>query len=232
TEQIREVHFYGAGCSNPDRREVVSNALSFVFKNAFVNVENDMLGAAHAVCGKRPGLISFLVPGSNAALFNGREITMERHGIGYILGDEASGTYFGKRLITDFLYGNMPVKLHKAFAEAYRLDKAAVVNHVYKKGSPNLYIASFSIFMGRHKFHPYIKGILLEGFEQFIDTHITAFGHYQQYPCHFIGSIAYYFSEALQEICFKKGIRMGKILAQPVRDLADFIIEQEGLLKE
>lgn len=224
---IREVHFFGAGCSNPDRREVVSNALSFIFKNAFINVENDMLGGAYAVCSKKPGVVSLLGTGSNSAFFNGHKISMERHGIGFILGDEASGTYFGKRLITDFLYGKMPPKLHKAFREAYNLDKATVINYVYKKGSPNLYIASFSIFMGRHKFHPYIKGILHEGFEQFIDTHIIPFKYYLRYPCHFIGSIAYYFSDMLRQVCAEKGIAVGKILVHPVKDLAEFILQQE-----
>ena len=33
--ELNEVYFFGAGCSTPDRRELVSNALSEIFPSSF-----------------------------------------------------------------------------------------------------------------------------------------------------------------------------------------------------
>src|SRR5690606_15553600 len=119
--RITEIHFFGAGCNSPDRRETVSNALSARFPNAFVNVENDILGSAYATCKDRPGLNCILGTGSNISFYDGKHLQEGVHGLGYIFDDEGSGTLFGKKLITDFLYNKMPVDLAPMFSEEFQV---------------------------------------------------------------------------------------------------------------
>ena len=226
-KDIKEIYFFGAGCSSPDRREVVSNALSQLFKNAFVNVESDLAAAVYATCGDNEGLSCILGTGSNITYFDGKEIHSGNHGLGYVLGDEGSGTYFGKKLITSYLYGTLPANLHKAFKEAYPLDKSAVIKQVYENPAPNFYLASFSKFMSEFKSDPFIIDLLKNGFEEFVQTNIKAYTNHKNLTCHFIGSIAYHFQEILLEVCKANNIQTGKILKHPIEELNKFILNRE-----
>lgn len=226
-KDVKEIYFFGAGCSSPDRREVVSNALSQIFRNAFVNVESDLAAAVYATCGDNEGLSCILGTGSNITYFDGKEIHAGNHGLGYILGDEGSGTYFGKKLITAYLYGTLPPHLHNAFKETYQLDKAIVIKQVYENPAPNFYLASFSKFMSEFKSDPFIVDLLTEGFEEFIKSNVKAYPNYDKLTCHFIGSIAFHFQDALVAVCKKNNIRTGKILKHPIEELNKFILERE-----
>ncbi len=64
-EDVREIYFFGAGCSSPDKHEVISNGLSLFFTKAFISVEHDLLGSAYATCGNKEGLTCILGTGSN-----------------------------------------------------------------------------------------------------------------------------------------------------------------------
>ena len=226
-EDVKEIYFFGAGCSSPDSREIISNALSQLFVNAFINVENDLTGAVYATCGIKPGLSCILGTGSNICYFDGIKIHSGKYGLGYILGDEGSGSSLGRKLVTDFLYHIMPKHLHKAFYANYKLDKESVMNEVYSKASPNFFLASFTKFMSGHTEDPYIQQLLYDGFEDFIRTNIKSYPDYKHYTCHFIGSIAYMFRDVLKKVCDEHQVRVGKILQHPIEELNKFILERE-----
>lgn len=225
--KITEVHFFGAGCSSPDKREIVSNGLSKVFSKAFINVESDILGAVYATCGTSKGFTCVLSTGSNIAFFDGEITHFGNHGIGFILGDEGSGAYFGKKLITSYLYGNMPNAMKKAFEEAYTLDRETIIDNVYSKPSPNIYLASFSRFLYKQKQNPMIQQMLYEGFDEFAKMNVITQENYQSYPCHFVGSVAYFFREIVTEVCAKHKIQLGKVIANPIINLTEYILSKE-----
>src|SRR5882757_5947241 len=114
-QDIKEIYFFGAGCSSPDRHEIVSNAISQFFTKSYISVDSDLLGCAYATCGHEKGLCCVLGTGSNISFFDGEDIHSGKHGLGFVLGDEGAGTWFGKTLITDFLYGNMPHDISARF---------------------------------------------------------------------------------------------------------------------
>lgn len=226
-DEIREVYFFGAGCITPDRREIVSNALTTIFPHAFIAVESDLLGAAYATCNNQKGLIATLGTGSDISLFDGEELLPSQHGIGYVLGDEGSGSWFGKRLITSYLYGNMPKDLAKLFGEKYRLTKDIVIKNIYQKDRPNAYLASFAPFMSDNRSHPFIDKLLTDGFDEFVRTNIMTYPNYWEYKCNFVGHIALTFDMHLQAVCKLHGVQVGKILADPIEELFHFVIERE-----
>jgi glucosamine kinase len=223
-DKIKEVYFFGAGCSSPDRREIISNALSKVFKNAFISVDIDIVASIYATCGSSAGICCILGTGSNISFFDGVKIHDNKHGLGYILGDEGSGTYFGRQLITSFLYKTMPPDLSGDFFKKYRIDKEEVIKHVYHQPSPNFFIASFAPFIIEHIKHPYIIDMLKKGFSEFVETNIKSYSQYKTHTCHFVGSIAYHFRDILNEVCVDKGIQVGKILKHPIEELSKFIV--------
>ncbi len=140
------------------------------------------------------------------------------------MGDEGSGTFFGRKLLTAFLYGTMPEELSASFKEKFSVDKESVIKRIYQQPAPNSFLASFAPFMSDHIEHPFIIELLKIGFEEFVETNIKSYPDYQKQICHFVGSIAFHFREILTEICETKGIRVGKILKHPIEELSDFIL--------
>jgi glucosamine kinase len=223
---ITEIYFFGAGCSSPDRHEIISNALSQFFPKAYISVDSDLLGSAYATCGHEKGLCCVLGTGSNISYFDGEDIFEGKHGLGYVLGDEGSGTWFGKILVTDFLYGNMPADIHQKFEAAYHLDRETVIKNVYQKSGGNSYLASFARFLSDIRETDYAQNILNNGLLEFIDTNIKSYPQYNKYKCNFVGSIAYVFADELNALCKAKGVRTGKIIKQPIHDLMEFILSK------
>jgi len=222
-DQVKEIYFFGAGCSSPDRREIISNALSKVFKNAFVSVDVDIIASIYATCGSSAGICCILGTGSNISYFDGSKIHESKHGLGYILGDEGSGTYFGRKLLTTYLYGTMPQELRASFKEKFNVDKESVIKRIYQQASPNSFLASFAPFMSEHIDHPFISGLVKGGFEEFVETNIKSYPDYKKQICHFVGSIAFHFKDILTEVCELHGIHVGKILKHPIDELSSFI---------
>lgn len=230
-EKVKEIYFYGAGCSSPDKREIVSNGLSKIFNNAFIAIDHDMLGCVYATCGSEEGINCILGTGSNICYFDGKKIHTGLHGLGYVLGDEGSGTFFGKKVLLSYLYKKMPSDLSAAFKKSFKTEKDEVICNVYQKPSPNIYLAGFSKFMAEHRDHPFIINMLKEGFQEFIDTNIKDYPNYKNVPIHFVGSIAFYYKDFLIEALESNGITVGKILQKPITDLFNFILQKEQVVK-
>jgi glucosamine kinase len=225
---ITEIYFFGAGCSSPDRHEIVSNALSTFFTKSYISVDSDLLASAYATCGNQKGFCCVLGTGSNISFFDGEDIHAGQHGLGYVLGDEGSGTWFGKTLVADYLYGTMPEDVSAKFKEAYHLDKEIVIKNVYQKAGANSYLAAFSKFIPQIRSTEYGQALLHKGLLEFVETNIKAYSQYTKFKCHFVGSIAYVFADELKAICEANDVHVGKIIRQPINDLMEFIIKRSN----
>ena len=229
-ERVKEIYFFGAGCSSPDKIEVISNGISSFFTKAYVSVEHDLLGSAYATCGDKEGLTCILGTGSNISYYDGKDVHAGMHGLGYVLGDEGAGTHFGRKLITNYLYGKMPADLAKVFSRSYEADKETVITNIYQKPFPNAYLASISRFMVDHMDHPWIIELLRAGFQEFVDSNIKDYPQYRTLDCHFVGSIAYYYQDILKSVCLENHIRVGRILQKPIEGIYNYILRKEGIL--
>jgi glucosamine kinase len=228
--KVKEIYFFGAGCSSPDKHEVVTNGLSLFFPNAFISVDHDLMGSAYATCGYDKGLTCILGTGSNISYYDGTSLFSGKHGLGYVLGDEGSGTWFGRSLVTKYLYGKMPDDLARPFFEEYKIDKETVITNVYQKPFPNVYLASISKFMASHIEHPFIIELLREGFQVFVDSNIKDFPEHDALDCHFVGSIAFFYQDILRDVLKLNNIKVGKILQKPIEGIYSYILKKEGHL--
>jgi glucosamine kinase len=226
-DEITEIYFFGAGCSSPDRHEIVSNAISAVISAAYVSVDSDLLASAYATCGHEKGICCVLGTGSNISFCDGEDIHDGQHGLGYALGDEGSGTWFGKALVTDYMYGNMPEDINAKFKKNYHLTKEDIIKNVYQQARANSYLASFSKFLSEIRETDYTQNLLQRGFQEFVDTNVKAsYPQYDKFKCHFVGSIAYVFADELKAVCDQNGVHVGKIIRQPIIDLLEFILKR------
>ena len=100
---IEQIYFYGAGCSLPEKKVLVINALGRYFKEVSREVESDLLGAARSLSLENKGIACILGTGSNSCLYDGKEIVENVSPLGFILGDEGSGAVLGRTFIADCL---------------------------------------------------------------------------------------------------------------------------------
>ena len=224
-DQIKHIFFYGAGSSTLEMHAIMRAGLERVFKHAEILVEHDQLGSAMAVYDGEPCIACILGTGSNSCYFDGENVSEEVPSLAYILGDEASGGYFGKILLQEYFYKKLPADLHAAFEEKYAPTKDEIINKIYREPNANVYLASFMKFIGEHRDHPHVKAWVKKGMLHFIDIHVKCFANYREVPVHFVGSIGHYFHDCLQAAADEAGIRLGKVIRKPIDGLVEYHVK-------
>jgi glucosamine kinase len=222
TEQVGQIFFYGAGCSRADNIAKVKSALVAHFPAADIFVDHDLLGAARALCFNEPGIACILGTGSNSCLYDGVSVTDNVTSLGFTMGDEGSGGYMGKQLIRAYFYRELPPDLNEAFEERYKMTKSDILNNIYQKPLPNRFVAQFSAFCGEHRKHPFMKQLINQALAEFLDRHVLKYKSEQPAKVHFLGSIAFYFREELEQLVAERGLEMGKIIQEPVDELVKY----------
>ena len=221
-----KLFFYGAGCSGANNLHRMQKALQSFFINALIEVRSDIEAAVYATCDDQPAIVAILGTGSNSCLFTGEEIKGNDFSLGYILGDEGSGNYFGKKLLRDYFYGDLPSDLQIKFLEQFEISRDELIQRVYKEPLPNEFIASFLPFFSENIEHTYCDNTISLGVEEFLRIYIKRFKEHSKLPIHFVGSAAYYFDHQLYEMCAKHNLRVGKILKSPISELAEYHIKK------
>jgi N-acetylglucosamine kinase-like BadF-type ATPase len=217
--QIDEIHYYGTGCLQRKSVEIVEAALKAVWPIASYEVNHDMMGAARALCGKEPGVASILGTGSNSCFFDGITIKKNNPGLGYVLGDEGSGAFLGKKLLQYYLYNSFDEDLKSRFDGQYKTSHEEILENVYRRPFPNRYLAGFAKFLGENRGHFIIENILEDSLNEFFFSHIYKYSESWTHPLHFTGSIAWNFRDILEELCELYELQLGRILRSPMEGL-------------
>jgi len=221
-KKVEQVYFYGAGCALPHKRQVLQFALDMFFMHASVEVQNDLYGAARALCGDKEGLVCILGTGASSCLYNGEEITERLSSLGYVLGDEGSGAFLGKQLLAAYFRNELPEHLHKLFAQKYSLELERVLDTLYRQPAPNRYLASFAEFLSENKSDAFVKELVLSAFDIFFKKQVLRYENYAKYPLSFSGSIAFIFSDELEKSAEANGLKISKIVQTPLGGLLEF----------
>ncbi|HWZ15121.1 MAG TPA: hypothetical protein VNW95_07755 [Mucilaginibacter sp.] len=225
-DEITEVNYYGAGCSTPEMRKIVEDAMKVIFTKAQVNIGHDLLAAARALLGKSEGFAAILGTGTNTCLYDGKEVIQNIDSGAYILGDEGSGCYIGKKLLTDYLRGYMPEAVRKNFWDTYKLTPDDVNEQVYTQPRANRFCASFSKFVYDSPVNiEYSRNIVRTSFEDFFRNLVTHYPNYQKYTFNCIGSVGYNFRNVLEEVVTENGMVVGNIIRSPIDNLVKFHLE-------
>jgi N-acetylglucosamine kinase-like BadF-type ATPase len=219
---VENIYFYGAGCADPVKNKAFEELLKSVIgaKEAFV--ASDMLGAARGLLGKERGIACILGTGANSGVYDGENLIKGVYAGGYILGDEGSGGVLGKLLISDWVKKQMPQDIYDALTEEYGLTYLGIVDRVYKQPFPNRWLAQFTKFMSAHRDNVYVHNLLVEAFKAFFNRNIKQYEEWQTLEVGFIGSIAFYFNAELTEAADICGIKLGKIMQNPIEGLIEY----------
>jgi N-acetylglucosamine kinase-like BadF-type ATPase len=223
---ITEVNYYGAGCSTADKRQIVENAMQAVFTHSKINVGHDLLAAARALLGNTEGFAAILGTGTNTCIYDGKDVASNIDSGAYILGDEGSGCYIGKKLLTDYIRGYMPEAVRKNFWDTFQLTPDDINERVYTQPRANRFCASFSKFVYDNIVNiEYSRNIVRTSFEDFFRNLVTHYPDYQKYTFNCIGSVGYNFRNVLEEVATENGMTVGRIIRSPIDDLVKYHLE-------
>ena len=216
---LQAMHYYGTGCGNPQNCQMIKEVFQNHFPNAEIHVTHDLMAACHAVLGHEKGIACILGTGSNACVYDGEKLVDKAVSLGYLVGDEGSGMHIGKGVLRAYFYGFMPEDLRRQFEAKYHLELKDFIQHLYHEAQPSKYLASFAEFAGEYKAHPYVQGLVKGCFKAFVEAFILRFDECRSLKVGFVGSVAYYFSDVLEETLADYGLTLDKVLKAPAEGL-------------
>ena len=218
---VEDVYFYGSGV-RPELEGFVETLIREVFPNVnAVKAHSDLLGAAHALCGRKEGIACILGTGANSCLYDGDHIVKNTPALGYILGDEGSGAVIGKRFLHDLYGGRLSGKIKSDFETSTGLSLPDIIHRVYREPLPNRFLASLSLFIHDHLDNPDVHRLVTDCFVDFFQIHINPY-HRRDLPVSFVGSIAWYYQEELREVADALDFVIGTILRTPIEGLVSY----------
>lgn len=221
--KIDEIIYYGTGCSQVKSAQLMQDSLGAVWPDGKVSVSHDLMAAARALCGHEKGIASILGTGSNSCYYDGEVIVKNNPGLGYVLGDEGSGAYLGKKVIQYYLYNTFDEEIRERFELKYNnINKDEILENVYRRPLANRYLASFTLFLAENRGHYMIENILEDGLNDFFFNHIYKYRESWTTSLHFVGSVAWYFQDIIKELCELYELPLGKIIHRPMDGLVAF----------
>lgn len=223
-DDVEKINYYGSGCGNEKNCQLVSAALQQRFPTAEIHVAHDLMAAAHGLLGHEKGIACILGTGANSCLYDGKNIVNQAVSLGYLVGDEGSGTHIGKNVLRSYFYGFMPADLRQEFEAYYQLTHKDFIDKLYHFPQPNMYLADFCKFAGEHQNHPYIRKICSDCFNDFIRIFIERYDVCKELKVSFVGSVAYHFQPIMKTCIEEKGLHLGKIIQSPADGLIDYYI--------
>lgn len=222
---ITKIFFYGSGCGIKKNCETIEEELMKVFGRAEIIVKEDLTAAAYAAYTGKPTIICILGTGSNSCFFDGRKIKIELPSLGFLIGDEGSGSAIGKQLVRRYFMKKLPVDLHSEFEQEYSLTLEDALQNMYHSPRPNAYLANFNKFVVERKEHPYFQDMVFEEMKSFFEYQVIPYKEAKDAEINFIGSIAYYFENILRSVAAELNLNVGHVVQKPIESLVDYHIK-------
>lgn len=218
---LDKLFFYGAGCLD-NKKPILLSAFQDFFEVGHIEIYSDLLAAARALCQQKPGIVGILGTGSNSGYYNGEEIELSVPPLGFILGDEGSGSDLGKQFIADLLKNQLPVDLKENFYNNYSFTTAEILDEVYRNPFPNRFLAKFSYFIYQNRNRDYINRMIKDRFRAFFVRNLTQYKEIHSVPLYLTGSIAFVFRDELTEIANEFNLKIQNIEKTPMSGLIKY----------
>ncbi|MBR1705778.1 MAG: N-acetylglucosamine kinase [Bacteroidales bacterium] len=222
-DTVRQIYFYGARLSRPHDGLMRQYLLDVFKKTDSIFIALDLLGAARALLGDKPGFAAILGTGTNTCIYDGGAGIFNIDSLGFLLGDEGSAAYLGKRLVSDFIRGELPLSVRKTVADAFGISRDELIDRLYTQPSPNRFCARYSRFIKYHLHsHPYFQNLVLDGFRAFFHNIVSRYPDYRKYTFNCVGPTGYDFRDQLTLVAAEYGMTVGTILPDPMDGLVRY----------
>jgi N-acetylglucosamine kinase-like BadF-type ATPase len=203
------VFIYCAGCTTDEKKKIVEASAVAQFKTP-VTVESNLLGAARGLLHDESGIACILDVGSNSCQYDGLDIVKQVRSLGFILGDEGSGSAMGKLFVSDCLKGLAPKKISEEFYERFNVSPDEIMDDIYSSHSPSRWLSEYAVFLSEHIDDDYVSVLVKNELKRFFERNILQYD-YDKHPVSFVGKIACLYSDMLRELAINMGIKVAKI---------------------
>mgnify|MGYP001173102508 CR=1 FL=1 len=227
SNSIKEIFFYGAGCSSEDKNNIIKEPLQSFFKNAKVIIRHDIDAACYAMYNGSPNVTCILGTGSNSCHYDGENIIEHAPSLGFLIGDEASGNYFGKKILQLYFNKALSNDLILKFESNYETNWPIIMKNIYDTDRANVYLSKYFPFISENKNLPIMKDIIYKGLDEFFNLHVCCYKNYKEVEINFIGSVSYFLSDEIKIIAEKHGCKIGDIIKDPIYNLVAFHFEKK-----
>lgn len=221
------VYFYGAGVNSLTSGTRIRSCFEQIFGNKITQIEiySDIEGAARSMFGNEPGLTCILGTGSASGLYNGSLIIDSVPSLGYVLGDEGSGAFMGKMLITSYFKRDFKDTKTDWYKELSTISVKEVLMKIYQDKSPAKFLSSFVPFLKKYENESEIKQIIEESLKLFFINNVLK---YSPMPCKigFAGSVATVFKKSIMNISKYYGFNETLFLQKPIEKLTSFHLKK------
>ena len=222
-ELVYNVFYYGAGCANAQKNNVIETAIRSVINIGRIEVASDMLGACRGLAGNNPGIVCILGTGSNSCYYDGQRIIDNVSPLGFILGDEGSGANLGKRLVADCLKRQLPSDLTEMFFQRFQTSPSEIIEAVYRQPFPNRYLAGMSRFLAENIHRQECRRIVSESFRSFFERNVSLYNlDRDEIEVNFVGSVAFHYKDILKQEAERAGFRLGRVLQSPLKGMMEY----------
>lgn len=219
---ISDIYFYGAGCDSQTKEDEVKKAIAACFDDINIQIYHDLLASARACCMHDPGIACIMGTGSNSCQYDGENITHHMPSLAFVLGDEGSAGYFGKKLINAYFRKEMPDELAAALEHGYNMDLDYIMDQVSENPQLSRFVASYAAFLSDRPEHPFIDTLLREGFENFITRIVKKYPGASALEISFIGTVAFVHQEMIKELLNENNMKTGRFIRSPMERLVEF----------
>lgn len=220
-DSFDKIRFFGAGIGTPLIAGKMEAILSEMFDSPDIKADSDMAAAASAMLGASPGIACIMGTGSNSCHYDGSAIDRKSASLGYLLDDEGGGVAYSRRLLSDVFKCIAPRNVIEMFEDRYGFSVSEVVEHLYRRPSPNRWIASFMPFIVENHSHPYVKQLIESQTKWFFDREFTSYTdeQLQKEGIGFVGSVADELGSFVEDEMKRRGWRLRAIERQPLDSL-------------
>lgn len=230
------LEFYGSGCSG-ERVALVEQALrSRLTPMTRVVVASDLVGAAKALSNlsnpsnpsnlsnfslpSTPFIACILGTGAIASHYDPKSGALTpMSALGYILGDEGSGAWFGRHILSDYLKDQMPDTAREAFEDDFGpITAEQAIRHVYQMPCPNRYLATFAAYLGRHADLRYAQELSYQGIESFWQRNVMRIDS-EVRDVRLVGSVAWHLRPIIEQVAEYHDYIVTQVLKDPIEGL-------------
>lgn len=212
-----EVHFFGAGVTDTDVARKVLDALP---EAPVREAKSDIVAAARALFGDGDGLAGILGTGGNTALVRGGQIVRNIPPMGYVLGDEGSGTALGMALCRAVGRGELETEATDLFYSEFHLTYGRLIERIYRQADSRTFFASLPPFIRRYKSRYRSLDNMVHGEFCRLRSLLRAYGT-SGVAVGFVGSIADAFAAELRATLSEE-FTVTKILKRPMEGLIEY----------
>jgi N-acetylglucosamine kinase-like BadF-type ATPase len=211
------VFFYGSGCT-PVHAPHMKQLLMGVLSTQAIEVYSDLMGAARGLCGNSEGIACILGTGANSCLYDGEKIVQNTPALGYILGDEGSGSVLGRMFMNAIFKDPAFADVRDDYLTQAKLTQADVIKKVYHEPLANRFLATTSLYISEHLDNPLLVRLVIDNFRSFFRRNVVPYNR-PDLPVSFVGSMASQYSEQLEEAAKAEGFTLGHIAKSPMEGL-------------